>query len=139
LFPEDATGLRPWIDGWCHRLKHEPGAAEALIAELETRGAALGRKRLPAEVESALTYFGNQVKGGRMDYAGLRERGIPIGSGVTEAACKVLVKQRLCGSGMKWKGRGAAAVLALRALTNTTGRWEQFWGRLSREGYPVAA
>jgi hypothetical protein len=63
LFPEDATGLRPWIDAWCHRPKREPGAAGALIAELETRGAALGRKRLPAEVESALTYFRNQVKG----------------------------------------------------------------------------
>ena len=47
---------------------------------------------------------------------------IPIGSGVTEAACKVLVKQRLCGSGMRWKGRGAAAVLSLRCLTYTAER-----------------
>src|SRR5262245_35649227 len=36
-----------------------------------------------------------------MDYPPLVESKIPIGSGVTEAACKVLVKQRLCGSGMK--------------------------------------
>ncbi len=41
----------------------------------------------------------------------------PIGSGVTEAACKVIVKQRLCCSGMKWKESGAAAVLSLRCLT----------------------
>lgn len=139
LFPGDATGLRPWIDSWCHRLKHEPGAAEALIADLEARGAALGRKRLPAEVDAALTYFRNQVKGGRMDYAALRARGIPIGTGVTEAACQVLVKQRLCGSGMRWKDRGAETVLVLRALSYTAGRWEQFWGKLSAEGYPVAA
>jgi hypothetical protein len=139
LFAADGAGQRPWIDSWCHRLKHEVGAAEALIAELRERGAALGKKRLPAEVESALTYFGNQVKGGRMDYAEMVERHIPIGSGVTEAACKVLVKQRLCGSGMRWKERGAAAVLSLRCLTYTTGRWDQFWSRVDRSGFPVAA
>jgi hypothetical protein len=139
LFPDDATGLRPWIDAWCHRLRHEPGAAEALIADLEARGAALGRKRLPAEVGSALTYFRNQIKGGRMGYAEASARGIPIGTGVTEAACKVLVKQRLCGSGMRWKDRGAETVLSLRALTYTAGRWDQFWSKLSIEGFPVAA
>ncbi|QDV39474.1 ISKra4 family transposase [Tautonia plasticadhaerens] len=139
LFPDDATGLRPWIDSWCHRLKHEPGAARALIAELETRGAALVRKRLPAEVDSALTYFRNQLKGGRMAYAELVAEHIPIGSGMTEAACKVLVKQRLCGSGMRWKERGAAAVLAVRSLAYTPERWAQFWSRVDRSGFPVAA
>jgi hypothetical protein len=58
---------------------------------------------------------------------------------VTEAARKVLVKQRLCGSGMRWKDAGAAAVLAVRCLTYTAGRWERFWGRIDRDGFPVAA
>jgi hypothetical protein len=86
-----------------------------------------------------LTYFRNQVKGGRMDYAELVAQHIPIGSGVTEAACKVLVKQRLCGSGMRWKEAGAAAVLSVRCLTYTSERWGQFWGRIERCGFPVAA
>ena len=64
---------------------------------------------------------------------------IPIGSGVTEAACKVLVKQRLCGSGMRWKERGAAATLSVRCLTYTPERWNQFWSRIDRSGFPVAA
>ena len=34
-----------------------------------------------------------------------------IGSGVTEAACKTIVKQRLCKSGMRWKNKGAAVIL----------------------------
>jgi hypothetical protein len=110
-----------------------------MIAELEARGAALGRKRLPAGIESALTYFRNQCKGGRMAYAALVAEHIPIGSGVTEAACKVLVKQRLCGSGMRWKEAGAAAVLSVRCLTYTTGRWSQFWERIDEDGFPVAA
>ena len=139
LFAQDGSGMRPWIDDWCHRLKHEPGGAAALIADLEARGAALGKKRLPAEVDSALTYFRNQVKGDRMNYPELVAKHIPIGSGVTEAACKVLVKQRLCRSGMRWKERGAATVLAVRCLTYTPERWEQFWARIDRSGFPVAA
>lgn len=131
--------LVAWVDGWCHRLKHEPGAAAALIAELAARGAALGKPRLPEAVETALTYLRNQAQGDRLNYAELAAQKIPIGSGVTEAACKVLVKQRLCGSGMRWKERGAAAVLSVRCLTYTPGRWAQFWSRIDRSGFPVAA
>jgi hypothetical protein len=134
-----AAEMRPWIDDWCHRLKHEPGAAAALIADLEVRGLAPGKKRLPEEIERTLTYLRNQLKGGRLDYPSLVEQHVPIGSGVAEAACKVLVKQRLCGSGMRWKERGAAAVLSVRALTYTAGRWSQFWGKIDRYGFPVAA
>jgi len=40
----------------------------------------------------------------------------PIGSGVTEAACKTLVKKRLCGTGMRWTEQEAQMILSLRAL-----------------------
>lgn len=128
-----------WADDWRHRLRHEPGAAAALIAELESRAAATGKPRLPEAAEKALTYLRNQLKGGRLNYADLAAKNIPIGSGVTEAACKVLVKQRLGGSGMRWTERGAAAVLSVRCLTYTPGRWSQFWSRIDRSGFPVAA
>ena len=94
---------------------------------------------LPEAVEVALTCLRNQAKGGRLNYATLVAQAIPIGSGVTEAACKVLVKQRLCGSGMNWKEPATAAVLSLRCLSYTTGRWSQFWARIDRAGFPVAA
>ena len=81
------------------------------------------------DVQKAITYFANQSRAGRMDYPPLVESKIPIGSGVTEAACQVLVKQRLYGSGMRWKGPGAAAVLSVRCLRYTTGRWSQFWAQ----------
>ena len=66
----------------------------------------------------------------------------PIGSGVTEAACKTLVKQRLCGSGMRWKHQSAAIILGIRALSQTKERWEQFWQRFMAEhraNEPVSA
>ena len=62
----------------------------------------------------------------------------PIGSGVTEAACKVIVKQRLCKSGAKWKNKGAGIVLNLRCLSRSDGYWDQFWGKVDQYGFPVA-
>jgi hypothetical protein len=51
---------------------------------------------------------------------------------------KVLVKQGLFGSGMKWK-EPSAAVLSVRCLTYTTECWSQFWARMDRYGFPDAA
>ena len=74
-----------------------------------------------------------------MKYAENVAKDLPIGSGVTEAACKVIVKQRLCNSGMRWKEEGAACVLSLRTLTYTPGRWEQFWNRIDKNGLQLSA
>jgi hypothetical protein len=73
-----------------------------------------------------------------MHYAEAIAWNLPIGSGVTEAACKVIVKARLCGAGMKWKDRGAGIVLSLRTLTYTQGRWQQFWSKINRYGFTLA-
>jgi hypothetical protein len=38
-----------------------------------------------------------------MNYAEYLSKNIPIGSGVIEAAaCKIIIKQRMCNSGMRW-------------------------------------
>jgi hypothetical protein len=139
LFAGQPGAKRPWLESACHRLKHEPGAARQLIRDLRRLAAGKGIAPDQAEVGAAITYFTNRSKAGRMDYPPPVESKIPIGGGVTEAACKVLVKPRLCGSGMKWKEPGAAAVLSVRCLTYTTGRWSQFWGRIDQYGSPVAA
>ena len=72
----------------------------------------------------------------QMHYARYVENAIPIGSGVTEAACKTLVKQRLCSSGMRWTPQGAQIILSLRALALTETRWEQFWQKINQYGVP---
>ena len=127
-----------WLDEACHRLKHEPGGAGWVLKRLRS----LARERPWAkdneDVQKAITYFANQSGAGRMDYAARVRAKEPIGSGVTEAACKVIVKQRLCGSGMKWTEEGATVVLSLRALSYTPERWSQFWSKVDRWGFPVA-
>jgi hypothetical protein len=117
----------------------DEGGAEWVLKQLRR----LARERPWAkgdeDVQRAITYFANQSGAGRMDYSSRVAANEPIGSGVTEAACKVIVKQRLCGSGMKWTEGGAAVVLRLRALSYTPGRWDEFWSKVDRWGFPMAA
>ena len=127
-----------WLDNRCKQLKREPGAVETLISEMEK----LGRKNsltktVKEDLQAALTYFKNHRQ--MMGYAEHMEKNLPIGSGVTEAACKTLVKQRLCGSGMRWKDKGAKVILSLRALVQSKGRWQQFWDKIDQYGSHVYA
>jgi hypothetical protein len=61
----------------------------------------------------------------RMDYAQYKKMGLSIGSGAAESGCKRVVTQRLKGSGMRWKDRGAQTIAALRCLV-LSNTWHQF-------------
>jgi len=139
LYRGQPATRRSWTDASCHTLKHEVGGAAVILKQLKSLARARPWAKEDEDVQRALRYFTNQSGAGRMDYAARVAKSEPIGSGVTEAACKVIVKQRLCGSGMKWKESGAAAVLSLRCLNYTTGRWDQFWSKVDRWGFPIAA
>ena len=127
-----------WLEEACHDLKNKHRSAARLLHEIKDF---CGSKRLIAEdkekIKSTITYFTNNKD--KMNYASAVEHNLPIGSGVTEAACKVIVKQRLCGAGMKWGVRGAAVVLSLRAVNSTAGRWDQFWNKIDQYGFPLVA
>ncbi len=122
LFRGQTKTQETWMENRCHRLKHEPGAAGELVKEVKRLARVRPWAKQAEEVTSAITYFQNQNKQGRMNYAEYVAASMPIGSGVTEAACKVIIKQRLCGSAMKWKDGGASAVLSLRCLSYTENR-----------------
>ena len=125
-----------WLEQHCHELKHNQGAANKHLEEFKQL---LNEKRMSAanreKVQAAITYFTNQ--GHRMNYFDYREKKLPIGSGVTEAACKTIIKQRLCRSGMRWKNKGASVVIALKCLIQSK-RWEQFWEKIHQYGASVA-
>jgi hypothetical protein len=139
LYRGQPRSKEAWLEEACHRLKHEPDGAEWVLKQLRR----LARERPWAKgdeaVQAAITYFANQSAAGRMEYAARVAAHEPIGSGVTEAAWQVIVKRRLCGSGMKWTGGGAAVVLSLRTSSYTPGRWGEFWSKVDRWGFPVAA
>jgi len=141
-FPEKTVKHQreAWLQERCHSLKHEPNAAQKILNEMHM----LQRRKKPTKkptrimmenLAKAVTYFTNNVH--RMNYAEHVAKNLPIGSGVTEAACKTLIKQRFCRSGMSWKEHGIKVVLSLRALIQTKERWEQFWGKINQYGTSI--
>ena len=121
-----------WLTNSCHKLKYEENGARELLDEFIGYRQKRLNEQKREKLESAIKYFTNQLS--KMNYSEYIEKEYPIGSGVTEAACKVIVKQRLCNSGMKWKHKGAEGVLCLRSLTYSSDRWGQMWTKISRYG-----
>ena len=97
-FGKTQAAQQAWLEETLRELKHEPDGASKLQRQL-TRALAAGG--LGGKVEAALVdavrYVGNKLD--RMDYAVNQELNLPIGSGVIEAACKHVVKQRVSCSG----------------------------------------
>jgi hypothetical protein len=82
------------------------------------------------ELRKLRGYFENNRH--RTDYPTYRRNGWDIGSGPTEAGCKI-IGERLKGSGMRWVEDGAATVAALRALYVSSGKlWDGFWAQPHR-------
>ncbi len=122
-----------WFDQSRVRLKEERGGARKLLEQMkEARDQRQPKGAARKALETSISYFENHLS--KMNYARYQKEYLPIGSGVTEAACKTVVKQRLCGSGMKWKQTGVATVIRLRCLILTDGRWQQFWNKISQFG-----
>ena len=125
-----------WLSERCKKLKHEYNYVDNLITQMKKLYLRKNLSNIIREkLSSALTYFVNNKK--MMNYANNVKNKLPIGSGVTEAACKTLVKQRLCGSGMRWNQTGAKVVLSLRGIIQSTGRWLQFWNKINQYGAQV--
>src|SRR5947208_2492197 len=99
--PERASWAQAQLD------KLWESKVQAVLLELER-----WRERGEA-VEAALSYYTEHQ--GRMDYALYRARGMQIGSGNVESACKQLVSRRLKQAGMIWGAGGAEAVATVRA------------------------
>jgi hypothetical protein len=83
------------------------------------------RSEVREELRKLIGYFENNRH--RTDYPIYRRHGWDIGSGPTEAGCKI-IGERLKGSGMRWVEHGAATVGALRALYVSSPKlWDGFW------------
>lgn len=107
-------------------LKEDDKGVDKVMGRLRYR-ASRTRGRQRERIEKELTYFHNQRS--RMRYAQYRRDGLPIGSGVVEAACKTLVTQRLKRSGMRWDMAGGQAMLTFRSVIQSE-RWKQAWSLL---------
>jgi hypothetical protein len=117
--PETAV----WANQACEWLNE--GAIEKLLQEIEALpplAPAAGASRSVPEIEA--DYF--RTNAARMRYPTFRAKGMHLGSGIAEAACKTVVSTRAKRSGMRWTPQGLDAILALRTtVLNKT--YKTFW------------
>lgn len=132
VFSTSKSKQTEWFIVARHFLRYQQGGAEELLEDMKSFRRKKMNKTKKVKLEACITYFSNHHH--QMNYVEAVEKGLPIGSGVTEAACKVIVKERLCCSGMMWKQPGAQNVLTIRSLTHTNGRWSQFWNLFDLHG-----
>lgn len=110
------------LAGWRMRLLNEENAARAIMLELKASGREQRRVGDARPVHEAITYIESHHS--RMNYAEVRAKGLPIGSGNIEATCKTLVQVRMKRAGSRWKTNSGRHVLQLRALA-TSDRWDE--------------
>jgi hypothetical protein len=132
LFGAETKESKRWTSDYCHRIKHERRGVDAMVRSIRYHSAKVSlTKAERATVTRELKYFLRYRS--QMNYAELRERGLPIGSGPVEAACKNIVGARLKRSGMRWSNRGGQQVLNLRTHIKS-GTWDVVWSTyLSRK------
>jgi hypothetical protein len=104
-----------------HRARHEGPAAVLLALEAERRRHPTGRQR--QALQELIGYLTKRAP--YCEYPRYRSEGWQIGSGPTEAMCKVLT-YRLKGAGMRWDREGAEPIMALLALEQSNA-WESYW------------
>jgi hypothetical protein len=127
LFGVGPPEAEQWEVKWKGRLLDEEKGAERLVRSLDygLKTRTLSRSRRE-QLETERTFFARNKD--KMNYASFRRRGLPIGSGPVEAACKTLIKSRLCQAGMRWSISGGQHVLTLRAYVKS-GLWDVMWNQ----------
>jgi hypothetical protein len=127
-YGENSPMARSQFEKWRHVLRHESNGVEKVIRALKHLHEMHPHSK---KLKTELAYF--RARRAKMQYADLAAQGMPIGTGVTEAACKTLVTQRMKCSGMAWREKGGQAILTLRAHIQSR-RFDAAW-QLLADGY----
>jgi hypothetical protein len=125
LFGKNSTDGKRWYSKYRTKLLELDAGAESVLRSIGyySRTHHLSKSRRK-DLATEWTFFRRNQH--RMQYACFRRRGLPIGSGPVEAACKSIVKTRLCRSGMRWSRQGGQRILNLRCYVKS-GLWNEFW------------
>jgi hypothetical protein len=132
----DSALARKWLRRMLHRLKEKDGVKRVLQSatyHAQEFGLSGGRQELYREGYRYLRRHGKWMR-----YRDYRAVGLPLGSGVTEAACKTVFTQRLKQSGMRWERSGGQVVVTLRVLL-LSGVWDTTVAQwLNSQQFPTA-
>jgi hypothetical protein len=130
LYPKEIEAKQQ-SEIWEKRLQEEENSVIILLKEFKKHQQNLEKNQKTNEIlQKTITYLSNHHL--QMNYAQYLKKGYLIGSGVTESACKTLIKNRFCGCGMQWQEDNAQLLTLIRGLILTPKRWKQAWKNLSK-------
>jgi hypothetical protein len=128
LFGKNTFGCRRWVRRMLHALKRKRRGAKRVLHSAASLAARCKLDKSRAEeFRKAYNYLRKRTHW--MRYSEYKTRHIPLGSGITEAACKTVYTQRLKQSGMRWTRDGAQQILALRTAFLSR-IWDTAYARL---------
>ncbi|HET7770164.1 MAG TPA: hypothetical protein VFN74_15420 [Chloroflexota bacterium] len=110
---------KAWLARQARALKHD--GPTPVLAAVRTLPPGTHRDAALASLEPRLP---------QLQYPTYRAAGYPIGSGIVERANKVVVEDRLKGSGMHWDPQHVDPLLALRTAV-CADRWDEAWLQIS--------
>ena len=110
-----------------HKLRDNEDGVEQVIRSLRHLAGKPPRSKI---LRTELAYF--RKNRGRMRYAAVAAEGLPIGSGVVEAACKTLASARMKRSGMRWGEDDGQAILTSRSRQQS-GEFDMTWNLLHKD------
>lgn len=124
---ESLFGDAPLGWAWYRRMRHwlrhrNNGVANLLRSASQHANQRPLRGRRRQQFDKAYRYLRRHAQ--YMPYAANKRVRLPIGSGVTEAACKTVFAERLKRSGMTWGIAGGQVIIDLRVLV-LSGVWER--------------
>lgn len=123
VFGPGTAAFSTWLDDQAHTFKHDDPAQ--VLTEVRTLDLTTAVDPQAARHQAeALAYF--EKRRAQITYADFRARGYPIGSGAIESANKLVVEERLKGSGMHWARASVSPMVSLRALL-CSDRWLAEW------------
>jgi hypothetical protein len=134
IFGTDSREGRAWARKARKMLLKPSGVSRVL----HSVGALISIHGIKTNHEKALRRACNYLRSRsrHMRYAEFKRLRLPIGSGVTEAACKTVFTQRLKLSGMGWEHAGAQVILDLRVV-QLSGIWDEVYAEVVKSNNPI--
>ncbi len=120
----DKAKRKKWLE-YARWLLLQPGGHGRVLRSIAKMRELHGYKASASdEAEKAERYLRRYHR--FMNYAAMKARSYPIGSGVVESACKQIVSERMKLSGMRWHKDGGQRTMTLRCLL-LSGIWDRVY------------
>jgi hypothetical protein len=123
LHGQQTDAARTWGDD--HLLALIADGPMQFLSGLEGKSQATGSTGGQQALEAVASYLKPNIDG--LWYADRLRRGLPIGSGMVEGACKNVIGRRMKSNSARWAPEHADQMASLLCLQYSTDQWEAFW------------